>query len=69
MSDIEQVELAIIIRMLFSSVMDIIPEIKWMLQHNDISEERIIQLFCTLMGSMIKGNKGCNNKADTRISR
>lgn len=54
-SDLDPRELSIIIRMLIGCVMDINPEIKWLLERHNIPEDQIIHTFCTLVGAMIKG--------------
>ena len=64
--DIDPIELGIIIRMLTGSVMDINPEIRWMLREHTISEEKIIDTFFTLMTSMIAGKKTSDINPDMR---
>jgi AcrR family transcriptional regulator len=54
-SDIDPVELAIIIRMMISCVMDKNPEFQWSLQRSAIDEELLISHYMNLVESVISG--------------
>lgn len=54
-NDMDPVELAIIMKMLISCVMDKSPEIEWSLRKHAIDEELLISHYMDLVGSMIAG--------------
>ncbi|PWR72109.1 TetR/AcrR family transcriptional regulator [Methanospirillum lacunae] len=55
-SDIDPIELAIIVRMMISSVMDKSPEFVWSLKRRDIDEDLLISHYLNLIESIVRGN-------------
>jgi TetR/AcrR family transcriptional regulator len=55
-SDIDPIELAIIVRMMISSVMDKSPELVWSLKRCDIDEDLLISHYLNLVESIVRGH-------------